>query len=262
MAFRIQIRRDSSLKWSTNNPVLLQGEFGYETDTACIKIGDGINPWNDLEYLICETGIINIFSNGNLVVGATGLNFTGSDVTVTNFEGLATVNITGATGGGGGIIYAFKADMGRLSENGTGNQTDISRVVQHTTSPYSSNSVTVGAIPSASDDNKITFTFGSESIPPSAIHVYAYDANLNHYVWTQIDSSAANLNTINQVTGTTQSTSEASGGNFYSSTNLVTSFNGLSYSIELDSSRLGAANKSGFGPLIYGHYFIFFTFPS
>jgi hypothetical protein len=44
MAFRIQIRRDTSLKWSTNNPVLLQGELGYETDTDCIKIGDGINP--------------------------------------------------------------------------------------------------------------------------------------------------------------------------------------------------------------------------
>jgi hypothetical protein len=48
MAFRIQIRRDTSGNWEINNPVLLQAEMGYETDTNRAKFGDGINPWNDL----------------------------------------------------------------------------------------------------------------------------------------------------------------------------------------------------------------------
>jgi len=52
MAFRIQIRRDSSLNWEINNPVLLQGEFGYETNTDCLKIGDGQTEWNSLPYLV------------------------------------------------------------------------------------------------------------------------------------------------------------------------------------------------------------------
>jgi hypothetical protein len=50
MAFRIQIRRDTLGNWATNNPVLLQGEMGYVTDTNQVKFGDGVNPWNDLPY--------------------------------------------------------------------------------------------------------------------------------------------------------------------------------------------------------------------
>jgi len=50
MAFRVQIRRDPSGKWIVNNPILLSGEFGYETDTAFMKIGDGATPWNYLPY--------------------------------------------------------------------------------------------------------------------------------------------------------------------------------------------------------------------
>ena len=50
MAFRIQLRRDVSDKWSANNPVLFQGEAGYETNTGYLKIGNGITPWNDLSY--------------------------------------------------------------------------------------------------------------------------------------------------------------------------------------------------------------------
>jgi len=50
MAFRIQLRRDTALKWSINNPILLDGEFGYETNTSYLKIGDGNTYWNDLPY--------------------------------------------------------------------------------------------------------------------------------------------------------------------------------------------------------------------
>lgn len=50
MAFRIQMRRDTSANWEINNPVLLLAEMGYETDTNQAKFGNGIDPWNDLEY--------------------------------------------------------------------------------------------------------------------------------------------------------------------------------------------------------------------
>lgn len=50
MAYRIQIRRDTSSNWSASNPVLLQGEFGYELDTGFAKIGDGTTAWSSLEY--------------------------------------------------------------------------------------------------------------------------------------------------------------------------------------------------------------------
>ena len=48
MATQIQIRRDTAGKRYGNNTVLSVGEFGYETDTKRIKIGDGASFYNNL----------------------------------------------------------------------------------------------------------------------------------------------------------------------------------------------------------------------
>ena len=50
MASKIQVRRDSSNNWTSTNPILSQGEPGYEIDTNKIKYGDGIATWNVLPY--------------------------------------------------------------------------------------------------------------------------------------------------------------------------------------------------------------------
>ena len=50
MANRIQLRRDTALNWSAANPILAQGEMGFESDTNQFKIGDGTSSWNDLTY--------------------------------------------------------------------------------------------------------------------------------------------------------------------------------------------------------------------
>lgn len=47
----LQIRHDEKADWTTRNPVLAQGEFGLETDTFMIKIGDGVTDWHNLRYL-------------------------------------------------------------------------------------------------------------------------------------------------------------------------------------------------------------------
>lgn len=57
MADRIQIRRDSASNWVAENPVLAQGEFGYELVTKKLKIGDGLSAWNDLDYFISTGGV-------------------------------------------------------------------------------------------------------------------------------------------------------------------------------------------------------------
>jgi hypothetical protein len=51
MADIIQIRRGTAASATANNPVLASGEFGYETDTRKIKVGDGVTAWNSLAYL-------------------------------------------------------------------------------------------------------------------------------------------------------------------------------------------------------------------
>lgn len=47
----IQLRRDSASDWTTENPILLEGEPGFEIDTGKLKIGDGSTAWSSLSYL-------------------------------------------------------------------------------------------------------------------------------------------------------------------------------------------------------------------
>ena len=46
-----QQRRDTAANWTGQNPTLLNGELGYETDTGKFKIGDGSTAWTSLSYL-------------------------------------------------------------------------------------------------------------------------------------------------------------------------------------------------------------------
>ena len=47
---RILIRRDTAANWWSNNPTLLQGEYGRETDTGYVKCGNGTDNWQTLPY--------------------------------------------------------------------------------------------------------------------------------------------------------------------------------------------------------------------
>ena len=58
MANRIQCRRDTASRWSSINPILREGEFGYETDTRKAKVGDGVHTWNELSYIRVDNGIV------------------------------------------------------------------------------------------------------------------------------------------------------------------------------------------------------------
>jgi hypothetical protein len=86
---RYQLRRDSAADWTTNNPILLQGEEGYETDTGKIKVGDGTSTWSALPYfgVIDTSGFGNAtFLSGEITTTTndtqTYAALTGSDVTV------------------------------------------------------------------------------------------------------------------------------------------------------------------------------------
>lgn len=51
MANQIQIRRDTSTNWASTNPVLANGEMGYDTTLKKIKVGDGTTAWASLSDL-------------------------------------------------------------------------------------------------------------------------------------------------------------------------------------------------------------------
>lgn len=55
---RMQMRRGTAAAWTAANPVLADGEHGYENDTKKLKIGDGITAWAALGYRLSDpTGV-------------------------------------------------------------------------------------------------------------------------------------------------------------------------------------------------------------
>lgn len=50
MPTKIQIRRGTSTQWTTANPTLSSGEWGLETNTGKVKLGDGSTAWTSLAY--------------------------------------------------------------------------------------------------------------------------------------------------------------------------------------------------------------------
>ena len=47
---QIQVRRGTASQWTSTNPTLSAGEWGYETDTGLAKIGNGSTAWTSLDY--------------------------------------------------------------------------------------------------------------------------------------------------------------------------------------------------------------------
>jgi hypothetical protein len=57
-----RLRRDTAAEWTRVNPVLADGEPGYEKDTRKLKIGDGVSTWTTLSYFgpgVSEAGEVS-----------------------------------------------------------------------------------------------------------------------------------------------------------------------------------------------------------
>ena len=52
MANILQLKRSTAAVWTSINPILGQGEPGWEIDTKKLKVGDGISNWNSLLYFL------------------------------------------------------------------------------------------------------------------------------------------------------------------------------------------------------------------
>lgn len=51
IAHKYQLKRGTAARWLELNPILSQGEPGFEYDTYKLKIGDGTTPWLSLPYV-------------------------------------------------------------------------------------------------------------------------------------------------------------------------------------------------------------------
>jgi hypothetical protein len=90
---QIQIRRGTASQWTSTNPTLASGEWGYETDTNKAKIGNGTTAWNSLSYII--TG-----ASGTVTSITAGTGLSGGTITGTGTISLSTP-VSAANGGTG-----------------------------------------------------------------------------------------------------------------------------------------------------------------
>ena len=51
-------RRKAAADWTSQNPVLMDGELGLEKGTRLFKFGDGSTAWNSLPYAGASVGIV------------------------------------------------------------------------------------------------------------------------------------------------------------------------------------------------------------
>lgn len=79
----LQHKRDTAANWTANNPTLLAGQIGIETDnlttTPKFKIGDGSTAWNTLPYFY--GGALSAQNLSNVL--SVGSSTSGQDMTIT-----------------------------------------------------------------------------------------------------------------------------------------------------------------------------------
>lgn len=90
---QIQVRRGTAAQWTSANSTLASGEFGFETDTGKVKIGNGSTAWTSLGYIgagtvtsiTAGTGLSGgtITSSGTIAIDSTVVTLTGTQ-TLTN----------------------------------------------------------------------------------------------------------------------------------------------------------------------------------
>jgi hypothetical protein len=104
MAVKIQFRRDTAANWTSANPLLAQGEVGYEYDTGRFKVGNGTASWTSLVY-----------SSG--VTGPTGPSSTATIGTVSTLAAGATATVNNS-GTATAAVYNFGIPQGVTGPTG------------------------------------------------------------------------------------------------------------------------------------------------
>lgn len=109
-------RRDTAANWTAENPTLLAGEIGLESDTGYWKVGDGATAWTSLAYVTglgAEIPVSRLADGTARQLLQTAAN--GTDVEWTsNIDVPGTLDVTGAATFDNNVII-----QGDLTVNGT-----------------------------------------------------------------------------------------------------------------------------------------------
>ena len=282
-----QQRRDTASNWTSNNPTLLAGEWGIETDTKRFKIGDGTTAWQSLDYLPIPDA--NRLLTGSLTVGG---NFTvNGNTTIIDSQTLQVedANIvigkvstpTDTTADGGGITlkgatdktfnWIDATDSWTSSENidlVSGkvlkvNGTQVLSGTQYTGNSATSTTATNITVADESSDTScnVLFTTGATgNLPPKTGTNLTFDSSTGALTATSFVGDVTGEVTGNitgNVTGNTSGSSGSCTGNSATATSLQTardingvSFDGTANITVADSTKLPLAGGTLTGDLL------------
>ena len=116
MAIQIQVRRGTAAAWTSANPVLAEGELGYETDTKKAKLGDGTTAWTSLAYFPSGISASGIAITPSGTISATDV---AAAIVELDTEKVATT----ASPTGGQITGSFSAGLTVANTHGTSGTT-------------------------------------------------------------------------------------------------------------------------------------------
>lgn len=85
MSDKIQVRRDTTANWTSVNPVLFDGEIGYDKNIKAFKIGDGTTAWGSLPWSVNGAVI-----NDGVTASGTTWSSTKIDAAITTAMGSTT----------------------------------------------------------------------------------------------------------------------------------------------------------------------------
>jgi hypothetical protein len=186
MASRIQLRRGSSQDWTTTNPLLSEGEVGFEVDSGKFKIGNGSSLWSSLEYFGGEVDL-----SGYLTTSSASTTY----LTQSTFSSFTTNNNLTI----GASEYMTQGGVNRiLSGTGSGirgqivtdNYSSHSGYLAGSASAVATHTINIGYGSASGIDNTTTKTIniGSQLLTDSAV------GNINIGTSTLSNGAISNIN--------------------------------------------------------------------
>jgi hypothetical protein len=122
----IQQRRGTAALWTSTNPIMAAGEFGVETDTLKMKMGNGTSTWTALSYITADLSGYSQVGHTHTTAAITDMTAIG-DALATAVDAPAAraaigagtsslvIGTTGSTAKAGNWFPAFSEVTGTLS---------------------------------------------------------------------------------------------------------------------------------------------------
>ncbi len=112
------IKVDTAANLTKENPILLKGQLGAESDTTYMKLGDGVTAWNDLEYIKANKSVQDAVGN---VIADTYLKKSGGTMTgaiAFSDSNKASISLKNDNGFNSGIGFTETSILVLTGENG------------------------------------------------------------------------------------------------------------------------------------------------